>query len=662
MVSSVAQGKKPATSATTTAPTSSRKTSASHPPASTATTKPTSGRAEHQTTRQPQKRVLPSRSRRGGPGFGSADVDAIILDAQKRKYEQDPLVSSNVALVLTTNAKLLPSSKSTSVTAVASSSAITLDDTATHARDGPDIENKGYERYFDRPEVTAAYKKQQLIETPEFSQLSEDAIVGSRFRPRATFEENLADTLDATYEKRHRKYETFEKRQRLREKEKLKHEQYKLKERIEQLRGMDGSAFLTLPVSLFRPPGTSTSQEGDGSVNEPIVVDDDIDTGLQDLPGIHVNGAALYNEGERRRREILETAAGLEERYRVLLPPDKVVKELTSASVGGSRRPSASVEPEAAGEEEAAQPPQQPQQKLKLRIKFPLQGSQVTNGNGDGVIPVSVPEQPQTQIQTQIPMSEYHPRRASTRGAGAVPKTPVLPGTRPRTRTSITGTPSVVDLESPRPNKRPRRGVRAQEVEDEDVVDTGEEVELPSPASIATSHKSHLKPHYPHHAHNQPTGILMATALRSSSLTSHRTTQRTQRHLTAFGLKIHPEVEEIRDFEIPSWLKEERLEMLMAQEPDGEFGEFGGAGEFAESVNGHENSVRASASEFGGGSVAGGRSIMGGGEGVEGLGGDGSQYGSGSLDVGVGSMVGISASQPSEIVSTSEPAEMEMLL
>ena len=52
-----------------------------------------------------------------------------------------------------------------------------------------DIESKGYERYFDRPEVTAAYKKQQLIETPEFSQLFEDATVGSRFRPRATFEE-----------------------------------------------------------------------------------------------------------------------------------------------------------------------------------------------------------------------------------------------------------------------------------------------------------------------------------------------------------------------------------------------------------------------------------------------------------------------------------------
>ena len=427
---------------------------------------------------------------------------------------------------------------------------------------------------------------------------------------------------------------------------------------------MDGSAFLTLPASLFRPPGTPTSQEGDGSVNGPIVVDSETDTGLHDLPGIHVNGAALHNEGERRRKEILETAAGLEERYRVLLPPDKVVKELTSASAGGSRRPSASVEPEAAGEEEIVPPPQQqPQQKIKLRIKFPPQGSPVANGNGIGAIPVFVPGQPQAQVQAQMPRSDYPPRRASTRGAGVVPTTPVPPSTGPKTRTSTTVSPSVTGLESPRPNKR-RRGAQAQEVDDEDFVDhdTGEEVELPSSAPVSALHKSHPKPHHhPQHTHNnQPMGILMATALRSSSLTSHRKTQRTQRHLTAFGLKIHPEIEEIRDFEIPYWLKEERLEMLMSQEPDGEFGEFGGAGGFAESVSGHENSVRASTSELGGGSVAGGGSVVGGGEGVEGWGGEGSQYGFGSLDVNVGSLVGISASQPSEIISTSEPAEKEM--
>jgi hypothetical protein len=427
---------------------------------------------------------------------------------------------------------------------------------------------------------------------------------------------------------------------------------------------MDGSAFLTLPASLFRPLGALAPQEGDGSANGPIVVDDDTDTGLHDLPGIHVNGAALHNEGERRRKEILETAAGLEERYRVLLPPDKVVKELTSASVGGSRRPSASVEPDTTVEEEVEPPPQQPPQKLKLRIKFPPQGSPVANGNGNGVPPGSTPGLPQNQVQNQTPKPESPSRRVSTRGSGAVPTTPILSGTRPKTRTSIAGTPPVVDTGSPRPNKRPKRGAPVQNVEDEEFVDhdTTEVAELPSPTSATASHKSHPKPHHFHHTHNQPMGTLMATAVRSSSLTSHRTTQRTQRHLTAFGLKIHPEIEEIRDFEVPYWLKEERMEKLMSQEPDGEFGEFGGAGGFAESVNGHGNSVRASVSEFGGGSIPGGGSIRGVGEGAEGRGGGGSQCGVGSLDVDVGSLVGTNASQPSETVSTSEPAEMELLL
>ena len=466
--------------------------------------------------------------------------------------------------------------------------------------------------------------------------------------------QSLADTSDATYEKRHRKYETFEKRQRLREKEKLKHEQYKLKERIEQLRGMDGSAFLTLPVSLFRPPGTSASQEGDGSTNGPTTACDDHDTGLQTLPGIHVNGAALHNEGERRRTEILETAAGLEERYRVLLPPDKVVKELTGASAGGSRRPSASMEPDEVGAEEEV-PLSQPQQRLKLKIKFPPQGPPPANGNG--VFPKIVSGQPQTQIPMQIQESDHSPKRANTLGVGAAPMTPIPPGSRPKTRTSITESPSIADLESPRPSKQPRR--RAREEEDEDFVisDAGEDAEPSSPVSVTNPRKPHPKAHRPHHTHNQSVGILLAAALRTSSLSSHRKAQRTQRHLTAFGLKIHPEVEEIRDFEIPYWLKEERLEMIMSQEPEGEFGQFGGVGGFAESVNGHGNSVRASASDFGGGST-------GGSEGVEasGFGGDETPQGFGSLDVDVGSTIGINASQPSEVVSTSEPAEMEMLL
>ena len=80
------------------------------------------------------------------------------------------------------------------------------------------------------------------------------------------------DTSDAAYEKRHRKYESFEKRQRLREKEKLKHEHYKLKERIDQLRGMDTAAFLAIPASEFAEARRHTPGGAGAAADEPAAV------------------------------------------------------------------------------------------------------------------------------------------------------------------------------------------------------------------------------------------------------------------------------------------------------------------------------------------------------------------------------------------------------
>jgi hypothetical protein len=50
--------------------------------------------------------------------------------------------------------------------------------------DGPQLNTSAYERYFDKPEVIRAYHEQQLIQTPEFTLLSEHEAVGGRFRPR----------------------------------------------------------------------------------------------------------------------------------------------------------------------------------------------------------------------------------------------------------------------------------------------------------------------------------------------------------------------------------------------------------------------------------------------------------------------------------------------
>lgn len=227
---------------------------------------------------------MPSRSRRGGPGVGISDVDTQILETLRRRRENDPLIPAHTQLLLTTD--------STRVRTFGGGDA------------GSQLNTSAYERYFDKPEVIRAYREQQLIQTPEYTLLSEHEAVGGRFRPRGQDDEGI-DTSDAAYEKRHRKYETFEKRQRLREKEKLKHEQYKLKERIEQLRALEPSAFLHVADSFFAsslcPPPHEAGAEPDARANASAVP------------------AQVHCDAEWRKRQILDVANSLEARYRTLL-------------------------------------------------------------------------------------------------------------------------------------------------------------------------------------------------------------------------------------------------------------------------------------------------------------------------------------------------------
>ncbi|KAH7925175.1 hypothetical protein BV22DRAFT_1065347 [Leucogyrophana mollusca] len=434
-----------------------------------------------------QKRVLPSRSRRGGPGIGSCDVDLMILDAQKRKLESDPLIPADTQFLLTTNSALVSEPSSST------SPAFGLN---VHAN----------QRYFERPEVLKAYRKQQLIQTPEYSLLSEDASVGGRFRPRGSGEE-LTDTSDAMYEKRHRKYETFEKRQRLREKEKLKHEQYKLKERIEQLKAMHGSAFLGLPASSFSlPPGAAEEVEVDN------------------LPGAHINGAAIYNEGERRREEMLEVAAKLEERYRTLLPSERKGLELKKDSRQSSVNvPSTSdirpIEESIVNGRASVidTPPVKPSGSIVLKIKVPQLRQRDFSG-----IPPSQSGTPVSKSGKHIFSSPSVPFPSEHQQAFSSPYKPTS-----RASSDTQSTSSI------RPRKRPRQSYR-------DDSPTPERAARPSSSAHATKHEP---------------CVLMLSAIRTSSAPKAR---KTQRHVTAFGAKVPPEIEEVRDFEIPYWLRRSR--------------------------------------------------------------------------------------------------------
>ncbi len=92
--------------------------------------------------------------------------------------------------------------------------------------------------------------------------------------------QSVQDTSDQAYLARHRKFETMEKRQRLREKEKLRYEHYRLKRRIEQLRSIGSSSNIT---------------------------------------SYHAGHSADITENDKKRRELLREAEDLEKKYDRLL-------------------------------------------------------------------------------------------------------------------------------------------------------------------------------------------------------------------------------------------------------------------------------------------------------------------------------------------------------
>ncbi|KAI0828856.1 hypothetical protein BC628DRAFT_1360992 [Trametes gibbosa] len=482
-----------------------------------------------------QKRVLPTRSRRGGPGVGTCETDVMILETMKRRAESDPLIPSATRFLLTTNASLLP---------------------AVSEPVEAELNMPAYGRYFDRPEVQQAYKAQQLIQTPEFTELPRDAHVGGRFRPRGS-EDEAVDTSDAAYEKRHRKYESLEKRQRLREKEKLKHEHYKLKERIEQLRGMDSSAFLTLPASDFVDGGRDSPAPSD-EFEEELAVDTS-----------NLHGAAAYHEGERRRKEMLEIALQLERRYRTLLPPDRrwlekklekphskadsvvVLEEDDDGENGPAETAEDDDEDEADGEEEdellediddgesevdPEELERERSKKLKLRIKFPprmLANKQVT---------AREPKPPPSRGGgKQITLSPFFKHFSGGKGSQA--HSPLRStsytaseATSKRGRYSVDTVDSLHQLPSA---KRQRvyltAPVKMKGPKASNGADRG--------GSISSSGLAGKK--------EPTTCVLMVAAVRQSSAPTAR---KTQRHVTAFGARVPQELEEVRDFEIPDWV------------------------------------------------------------------------------------------------------------
>ena len=413
-------------------------------------------------------------------------------------------------------------------------------------------------------------------------------------------EQEPADTSDAAYEKRHRKYETFEKRQRLREKEKLKHEQYKLKERIDQLRGVDPSAFLALPASDFPPPpdGLPEVAEQNGDATE----------GGLFFPHAHAP------EGERRRKEMLAVACSLEERYRTLLNPDKkssgkrftrvesaMIEQALAESVSdaeeGEEEEEEEEEVDELEESEVEEKPRLPQRPsyhdesgesevdeeerdkrrskgLKLKIKFSVRTPPQTKGT----LPKPTKKKKQTQSTLSPFMSKAEKsvtvlnRKADDERLQSPTKpvtTSIIPthsapprprGPRGRYLPKAKEHSSASPAKGP-PKKRPRTDSLSSfthpptgKTAGKTIPSQGESISmgavrpmrLDSPGSrqYATYAGAAGKP-------EQTTCVLMVAALRNSAAPNVR---KTQRNVLAFGTRVPPEIELVRDFEIPEWV------------------------------------------------------------------------------------------------------------
>ncbi|CAE6466364.1 unnamed protein product [Rhizoctonia solani] len=228
----------------------------------------TSSRTVTRAPKEPAlRRVMPSRQRRGATahGVGSNPIDSMIIEARQRAAEYVPIVDPDAVFLITTDPKGPP--------------------VAGPSNNGCSTTGNEDEKYFEREEVAENIRQQAIIQTPEFCLLSEIYQPSSRLRTRT--EADVFDSSDAAYERLHRKHEMLEKRQRKREKDKLEHERYKLKERVEQLRAMDLHHFRGLLPSSHSAPGTESN-----------------------------------HELEAIRSELLAHADDLIRRYDILLPPD----------------------------------------------------------------------------------------------------------------------------------------------------------------------------------------------------------------------------------------------------------------------------------------------------------------------------------------------------
>lgn len=338
---------------------------------------------------------------------------------------------------------------------------------------------------------------------------------------------------------------------------------------------MDITAFLALPASQFSSPTALTAESATAASDDP-----DAD----EAPASHPNGAAAYYEGERRRGEMLDVAMELEERFRILLPPDRRYLERERLKISDVVPPRDAEEPPAQdasnpldADVAALEPLNKPSDRLKVKLKLPPRNT-ISPVVSSGDVPV------RRKRKGSLPSAAKGSYTSRPHSQG-----PIHPIEFPVTETDETAPVPPTSIsetipfkpkppkKQPRPYKRRKAVVEEPDSEDVDMApphidgmaspsrDTSTNPSLThknydSMSAPTARHKSAVRAQsmaLSHRASPKPTNlerstcVLLVAALRSSTAPLGR---KAQRHTTAFGTKTPDTLEDVREFELPRWL------------------------------------------------------------------------------------------------------------
>jgi len=211
----------------------------------------------------------------------------------------------------------------------------------------------------------------------------------------------------------------------------------------------------------------------------------------------------IHDEGERRRQEMLQAASALEERYRTLLPSEKKLADLKCANRSNSMNPQVS---DMCSPGESNSP-----------------GRELLNQ----VSPK--PSVPSIILKIKVPQTRYRGASSPEANSNSI-HTPSSP-TKPFSKVSS----DTLSVSSDRPYKRYRTSC----VDDTESPCSSDTPEYATKSLHSTAPKA------------EPC-VLMQWALRNQAAPNAR---KTQRHVTAFGTKVPQSLEEVRDFELPDWIR-----------------------------------------------------------------------------------------------------------